>query len=136
MVPRSSGALRAALTTDIRRELRREPDTGDLLLALGCAADTPAGRALRELGINLDGLHTTVERVRAQSPPTDEQRIEQVRQEKERAIESQQWETANLLRDEERNLTRAHRRKAEALPREVRRLLGLSSPDTPETTAT
>ena len=47
----------AALTADIRRELQREPDTGDLLLALGFAAETPAGRALRELGVDLDGLH-------------------------------------------------------------------------------
>jgi ATP-dependent Clp protease ATP-binding subunit ClpA len=53
------------LTAEIRRELRREPDTGDLLIALGCAPETLAGRALRGLGVNLDELPSMIQRIRA-----------------------------------------------------------------------
>ena len=63
---------------------------GDLLLALASARDTLAGRALRELGADLDGLATMVERIRAQALAEDQlsQQIQQLTEAKERAIES------------------------------------------------
>ena len=116
------------LTADVRRELGREPDTGDLLLALGSAADTTAGRSLRELGIDLDELQSTIERTRAQKLATDEDRTEEVRQEKERAIESNQPKIAARLRDEERRLTKASRQNQQTLLSEIRRRFGLPAP--------
>jgi len=61
------GAHMNGLARGIRRELGRAPDTGDLLLALGCAPDTLAARTLRELGVDLDVLQAAIERKRTQS---------------------------------------------------------------------
>lgn len=59
------------LASEIRQSLGREFDIGDLLLAIGCARDTVGGRALSELGMDLDALCETLERIRrglAQEP--------------------------------------------------------------------
>ena len=119
------GVVLDDLGGEIRRRLKRAPDTGDLLLALGGAPDTLAGRALRELGANLDGLSGMVERIRAQALAEDElaQRIRELTEAKEQAI-------ANVaqLRAQERELReQAHARtavKPEAL-QEIRRQLGI-----------
>jgi hypothetical protein len=50
------GVVLDELGGEIRGELQRAPDIGDLLLALASAPDTLAGRALRELGADLDRL--------------------------------------------------------------------------------
>jgi ATP-dependent Clp protease ATP-binding subunit ClpA len=104
------GGVLNGLAREIRRELERDPDTGDLLLALTCASDTLAARALHELGVNAEELPEVIERIRTQRPPSAEaqlaQRIEEVRQAKEQAIESQQFQTAARMRDQERELTR------------------------------
>jgi ATP-dependent Clp protease ATP-binding subunit ClpA len=63
------GAVLNGLAREIRRHLQREPDTGDLLLALACAPDTRAAQTLRELGVNIDELPGVIERVRAQRAP-------------------------------------------------------------------
>jgi hypothetical protein len=50
------GGVLNGLAREIRRELEREPDTGDLLLALACAPNTLAAQTLRELGVNAEEL--------------------------------------------------------------------------------
>ena len=42
----------------------RAPNAGDLLLALAYAPDTLAAKALRELGVDLEGLPGVIERLR------------------------------------------------------------------------
>jgi ATP-dependent Clp protease ATP-binding subunit ClpA len=60
------GPVLDQLGAEIRGELGRDPDIGDLLLVLACTHDTVPARALDELGIDLDGLWGAVEHVRAQ----------------------------------------------------------------------
>jgi ATP-dependent Clp protease ATP-binding subunit ClpC len=73
------------------------------------------------LGVNPEALPGVIKRVRAQQPPFTEaqlaQRIEEVRQAKELAIESQDFQTAAAMRDQERELTQQAR--ADAVPPEV-----------------
>jgi len=70
------GAVLDQLAVEIRGKLRREPDAGDLLLALACAPDTLPAQVLGELGVDLDALWGTIERaasrsrVSARRPPT------------------------------------------------------------------
>ena len=40
------------LEREIRQELLRDPDLGDLLLMVACAQRTLAGEALREIGVD------------------------------------------------------------------------------------
>jgi ATP-dependent Clp protease ATP-binding subunit ClpA len=129
------GGVLDGLAREIRGEVEREPDTGDLLLALACAPDTLAAQALHELGVNPEALPGVIKRVRAQQPPSTEaqlaQRIEEVRQAKELAIESQDFQTAAAMHDQERELIQQAR--ADAVPPEVlqqiRRHLGISGPE-------
>lgn len=62
------GDVLYGLTREIRHELQRTPDSGDLLLALAGAPDTLAGQALRELGTDLGGLPDLVD---ARDPKAD-----------------------------------------------------------------
>ena len=98
-----------SLGREIDRGLGRDPDSGDLLLALACATEeTLAGRALSELGVDLDALQTAVDGARAKRGlQTDEidRRAEEVRQAKEAAIEAGTFEEAARLRDRERELS-------------------------------
>jgi ATP-dependent Clp protease ATP-binding subunit ClpC len=126
------GGVLDGLAREIRRELEREPDTGDLLLALAWAPDTLAAQALHELGVNAEALPGVIERVRAQRPPSSEaqlaQRIEAVRQAKELAIETQDFQTAAAMRDQERELTQQTLADAVVAPeviQEIRRQLGI-----------
>lgn len=100
-------ALLDDLTAEIRSELRREPDSGDLLIALSCVSESLLARILPELGVDADLLAQAVGSARA----ADERRdvIEDTRQRKEVALEAQQFELAHALRDEERRLTHALR---------------------------
>jgi Clp amino terminal domain, pathogenicity island component len=128
------------LAAEIRRELKREPDTGDLLLALACAPDTRSGQALGELGVDVDALWATIERIRHQAFKAQDElarRIEEARVEKERAIEAQQFQTAARLRDKERELTQQKREQTTISPEAleaIRRRLGLPTPPDPPTT--
>jgi len=122
------GGVLNGLTAEIHRELERAPDTGDLLLALVCASDSLAAQAIRELGMNLDELTGVIERLRAEALPAKEQftrRIEEVRREKELAIESKKFESAAQMRDQELQLI-----QAEVL-QEIRRRLGIPPTDNP-----
>ncbi len=128
------GVVLDDLAAEIRCELERTPDTGDLLLALASAPDTLAGQALRELAANLDGLPGLVERIRAQALAKDElaQRIQELSEAKERAIEN-----LAQLRAQERELREQAHARAAAQPevlQEIRRQLGIPTPiDPPQT---
>lgn len=117
------------LGLEIRRALDRYPDSGDLLLALGCTEETVAGRALKELGVDLDALQLAIEGIRREDAPRVEQQLHEVRRAKERAIEAGDLDEAARLRDEERHLlarsTAAGLVGPETLE-EIRRRLGLS----------
>ncbi len=126
------GGVLNGLATEIHRELERAPDTGDLLLALACASDTLAAQTLRELGMNLGELTGMIERLRAQALPVEVQlteRIEAVRREKELAIETQKFERAVQMRDEERRLVQAI--VAPEVLQEIRQRLGIPRTDNP-----
>ena len=122
----------ATLDEQIRDELGREPDLSDLLLTIACAGQLPAGQALQELGIDLDALWSTLERTRLRLTAEREaliRRLGEVRQQKELAIEKQQFDDAARFRDEQRELTLQLKRGAnfeDDILREVRRRLGLS----------
>ena len=67
------------LGSEIRRELHRDPDSGDLLLALGSAADSPGARALAELGVDLDALAAAVDRHRTEDSRAREANLAELR---------------------------------------------------------
>jgi hypothetical protein len=119
---------------ELRQQLERAPDSGDLLLALACAPGTRAAGALRTLGVDLDALAAAVEQVRAQAQLSEddlERELEDVRSDKRRAVGAQEFETAAGLRDQERRLLQALA-DAAVKPEEIERIrarLGLSAPD-------
>jgi ATP-dependent Clp protease ATP-binding subunit ClpA len=119
---------------EIRAGLGRDPDVGDLLLVIACARPTVAGQALHDIGVDLDALWGTLERVRQQrSEDTDalSTRIEEVRAQKREALEREAFTEAGNLRDKERTLVQ-QRQSGEGLGAEVlaeiRRRLGLPDP--------
>lgn len=64
------GPLRAevdVIAREIKRNLKRSPDTGDLLLMLAATPGTPAARALTKLGIDLDDLQGAIDASRAEA---------------------------------------------------------------------
>ena len=126
-LPGLGGAL-DDLAREIRRELEREPDIGDLLIALACTPDRLASQALRRLGIDLDRLEGEINTLRADAQPAQQARaarIEEVRQAKERAIESQDFEIASRMRDQERQLRQAHDIVEPEVLQQIRRHLGI-----------
>jgi ATP-dependent Clp protease ATP-binding subunit ClpA len=128
------GPVLRRLSVEIRDELGREPDDGDLLLALACAPDTLAGQTLRQLGVERDVVWASLEQLRRQASGAREelrQRIEEARTAKEKAIEGQDFQTAARLRDQERELEQ-QARAVNVVKRDVlsaiRRHLGIPSP--------
>ncbi len=124
--------LLAPLGAEIRSQLGRAPDLGDLLLACACVPHTPAYRALGQLGIDVDELWTVIERARAQAQAERHalaERMREAAQAKGQAIEQGRLEDAARLRDQERRLreqARAHPRAQLATVGELRRRLGLT----------
>jgi hypothetical protein len=115
------------LARDFNSDLRREPDLGDLLLVLACDSEGLAGKALKELGIDLDTLWGTIERIRLPNEDV-RRRLREVRIAKENALEQRRFEEAARLRDEERELAGEHREHPAVTPevlQEMRRRLGL-----------
>jgi hypothetical protein len=116
------------LADEIRDDLKRELDSGDLLLILASAPATLVARVLRELGVDLDALPGVVDRVRAQALSEDQlaQQIQQLTDAKLKALAD-----VTRLGAQERGLReQAHARDAiepEALT-QIRRQLGLSEP--------
>jgi UvrB/uvrC motif len=111
-------AGRARQYQEIRRDLGRDPDPGDLLAAAARAPNTLVAAALGELGVDSAGLPGAVERARAEVAEADRelpQRILEVTREKERAIEAREFEQADRLRDQERDLTRRQRAREDAV---------------------
>ncbi len=136
------GPVLDQLGAEIRGELGRDPDIGDLLLVLACAHDALPARALDELGVDLDALCDTLEHVRAQSLPAQAQAREHLaemitaaRARMEQAIVEQEFERAADLRDRWRQLTKqqAHARQsfASEVLREIRPRLGIPDTDAP-----
>ena len=101
------GVVLDELAAEIRRQHQRTPDPGDLLLVLAGAPDTLAGRALRELGADLQALPSVVERLRDQALAEDQlaQQLNQLTEAQHQAVE-----TLTRLRAQEREL----RKQAEA----------------------
>jgi hypothetical protein len=95
------------LGEEIRAELGRAPDLGDLLLALVCVPHTPAAEALNELGLDVDELWGRIERARTRAE-TDRRafarRLTELIEAKELAIEQGRFDEAAALRDQEREL--------------------------------
>jgi len=131
------GPVLDRLAAEIWGQLGREPDAGDLLLALACAPDTLPAQALAELGVELDVLWGTIERVRQQTSRAREQLTEQiwkVRGAKEQALEGKEFERASGLRDQERELTEQANARTTLQPevlQEITRRLGIPRPDNP-----
>ena len=126
------GTLLNELGHEIRSGLDRDPDAGDLLLALACA-DKLAAATFRQLGMDAETLTKAVETARlerASSANELRRRLENVRQAKEHAIEAQEFERASELRDQERALSQELR--GLSLPPDfratIRELLGLEDP--------
>lgn len=125
------------LGSEIRQELGRSPDLGDLLLAIACARGTVAGQALQEMAVDLDALWGAIERVRRQRSDEGEgivERLVEVRLQKDEALKTKQFDEAAKLRDEERDLVERARSgpvvSSEVLE-EIRRRLGLPAPPKP-----
>ncbi len=114
------GPMLNGLADEIRRELGREPDPGDLLLVLTAAPDSVPAQALERVEVDVDELWGEVEHLRRQAHAAKRQlaeQIEQARLEKERAIESQQFQAAARHRDQERRLTEQQRARRLVRPR-------------------
>ena len=128
------GPMLNGLADEIRRELGREPDAGDLLLVLTAAPDSVPAQALERVNVDVDELWGEVEHLRRQAHAAKRQlaeQIEQARLEKERAIESQQFQAAARHRDQERRLTeqqRARRLVSTETLQAIRHRLGLPTP--------
>ncbi|HEY1521695.1 MAG TPA: Clp protease N-terminal domain-containing protein [Solirubrobacteraceae bacterium] len=118
------------LDREIRDELGREPDDGDLLLVLASMPGLVSGQTLAELGVDPDALWGVLERVRrarSEAAAEVERQREQARLAKEAAIEARNFAEAARLRDQERELAQRRRSGPESL-NEIRRLLGLPPP--------
>lgn len=129
--------LLAPLGAEIRSQLGRAPDVGDLLLACACVPHTPTYQALAELGIDLDQLWGLIEHSRAQNEADRQalaERMLEVAQAKDLAIEEQRGTDAAQLREQERELreeARAHPRAQLTALDELRQRLGLPTPNEP-----
>jgi hypothetical protein len=126
--------LLGPLGDEIRSQLGRAPDVGDLLLACACVPHTPAVRALGELGVDIDELSALINRGRAQHEADEHalaERLLETVQGKEQAIEERRFENAARLRDQERGLRDQERARLHdqlATVDELRRRLGLAPP--------
>lgn len=102
------------LAADIRSELHREPDSGDLLLVLLLSSDhTIAGRALREQIGEMDLLAHRVNALRAERAAQGQQvknELEGLTDAKEEAIAAREFDRAGDLHIEERERHRQQRR--------------------------
>ena len=129
--------LLAPLGAEIRSQLGRAPDVGDLLLACACVSHTPAYQALAELSVDVDQLWGLIKHARAHNEADRRALAEQMRevaQAKDLAIEERRLSDAAQLRDQERELreqARAHPRAQLSALDEIRRRLGLPTPSEP-----
>jgi ATP-dependent Clp protease ATP-binding subunit ClpC len=97
------GRLLDRLAADIREQLGRDPDPGDLLLVLTSTQDSLAARAVGELGVDLDAVWGTIERLRNQVSAERQELSRQIQEAcraKEEAIEAKEFQSAARLRDQ------------------------------------
>jgi hypothetical protein len=120
------------LGEEIRADLGRAPDLGDLLLALICVPHTPAAEALNELGVDVDELRGGILRSRTRAQIDRQpfvERLSEIMAAKELAIEEGRLGDAAELRDQEREWrvqARSTQRARMATMTELRRRLGIS----------
>jgi Clp amino terminal domain, pathogenicity island component len=129
--------LLAPLGAEIRSQLGRAPDVGDLLLACACVPHTPAHQGLAELGVDIDQLWEVIEHARAHDAADRRafaERMRDMAQAKDLAMKERRLTDAARLRDQERELrerARAHAPARLAALDEIRRHLGLPTPSEP-----
>jgi hypothetical protein len=126
------------LAREVERGLGRPVDAGDLLVLLACVQDGLAARTLAALGVDAEQLARAAEQSRragARSKLALDAALlaecEDVRAQKEAAIEAHEFERAAKLRDHERELAReagevVDDRSIDELLGEARRRLGLT----------
>jgi hypothetical protein len=122
------------LGAEIRAELGRAPDVGDLLLAVACIPHTPAAAALSEMGIDVDELWGRIERARVRDQTAGQalaKRLSETVAAKDLALEEGRFADAAAMRDQERELREQARvdrgGRREALT-DLRRRLGIVRP--------
>ena len=122
------------LGEEIRADLGRVPDLGDLLLVLICVPHSSAAETLNEVGLDVDGWQSRIERARARTQ-TDRQasakRLGEIMVAKDLAIEQGRLDDASELLDQEREWrvqARSTQRARMATMTELRRRLGISPP--------
>ena len=122
------------LGEEIRADLGRAPDLGDLLLALICVPHTPAAEALNELRIDVDELWGSIQRARTRAQIDDQAsagRLGEIMVAKELAVEEGRLDDAAELRDQEREWrvqARSTQRARMATMAELRQRFGISPP--------
>jgi hypothetical protein len=93
------------LGEEIRADVGRAPDLGDLLLVLICVPHTPAAEALNELGVDVDEAWGSIQRARTRAQiesQTFAGRLGEIEAAKDLAIEEGRLDDAAELRDQER----------------------------------
>jgi hypothetical protein len=122
------------LGEEIRADLGRAPDLGDLLLVLLCVPHSPAAEALNELGLDVDEVWGSIERARTRYQVESRafaKRRGEMRAAKELAIEQGRLDDAAAASDQEREWhvqARSMQRARMATMTELRRRLGISPP--------
>ncbi len=101
------------LAREVETGLGRPADAGDLLVLLACVQDGLAARTLAALGVDAERLARAAEQSRRGGPRSKLApgaallaECEEIRAQKEAAIEAHEFERAANLRDRERELTR------------------------------
>lgn len=131
-----AGTALRTIVSEVERRLGRPADTGDLLVLLASVPDGLAARVLARLGVDVDALTPASEEARREGtrsallpPAALLAECDNVRLQKEDAIEAQEFARAAELRDRERKLltqalTAAEGRRDQMLT-ELRARLGL-----------
>ncbi len=126
------------LAHEVEKGLRRAADAGDLLVLLACVQDGLAARTLAALGVDAERLARAAEESRRGGSRSKLApgaallaECEEVRAQKEAAVDAHEFERAAKLRDREQELTRkagevVDERAIDELLGEVRRRLGLT----------
>ena len=106
-----AGPTLRGLAREVEGRLGRSADAGDLLVLLASVPDGVAARALARLGVGVEALAREVEDARAERPRSALlppaallAQCDEVRTEKEAAIEEQEFARATELREREREL--------------------------------
>ncbi len=121
---RDDAAVLAAVERDIRLQLGRDPDNGDLLVILASLPRGIVARTLAESGVDAERLDAALAAAREQGPDEVEAQLVQVRRRKDEALDAGELELARTLREHERELESDSESDLEAI---VRERLGLTA---------